>query len=89
MQILLVEDHPDRAEVMSRILRSKGFECEIAADCKGGMSAFKAGHFDLVVLDIKLPDGDGCAFLPMLTQMRPVKSIATSAWPLYQNFNRI
>ena len=89
MQILLVEDHSDSAQVMSKILRNKGFKVEIAADCEGGMRAFEAWHFHLVILDIHLPDGDGCDLLPMLSQIRPVKSIAMSAYPLYQNVNRI
>jgi CheY-like chemotaxis protein len=33
MQILLVDDHQDGALVMSKFLRRKGFEVEIAEDC--------------------------------------------------------
>ena len=89
MKILLVEDHRDSAQVMAKILRKRGFEVEVAADCKAAADAFEAGHFDLVILDIRLPDGDGCDLLPSLAQLRPVKSIAVSAYPLFQNFNRI
>jgi DNA-binding response OmpR family regulator len=89
MQILLVEDHLDSAQVMSKILKNKGFEVKTAADCKGAMTAFESGLFHLVMLDIKLPDGDGCDLLCMLAQICPVKSIAMSACPLYENFNRV
>jgi CheY-like chemotaxis protein len=89
MKILLVDDHRDGALVMSKILKQKGFDVEIAGDCEGATSAFEATHFDLVIVDIVLPDGDGCDLLPMLAQMRPVTSIAISAYPLHQNFNRI
>jgi two-component system CheB/CheR fusion protein len=89
MRILLVEDHRDSAQVMAKILRTRGFEVEIATDCKDGMRAFEERHFDLVILDIRLPDGDGCDLLTLLAQTRPVKSIAISAYPMYQNFNRV
>jgi two-component system, OmpR family, response regulator MtrA len=57
--ILLVEDDPSIREVTAIGLRSAGFTVETASDGQAGLDRFRAGTFDLVLLDVMLPRLDG------------------------------
>jgi two-component system, OmpR family, response regulator ResD len=57
--ILVVDDEPTIAEVVSRYLEQAGYETRIAADGPNAISAALEDHPDLVVLDIMLPGFDG------------------------------
>ena len=58
-RILLVEDTPISAEVVTEILRSAGYEVELAADGLRAVDAARGGTFDLVLMDCQLPGIDG------------------------------
>jgi CheY-like chemotaxis protein len=55
----VVEDHEDTAEIVSLLLRQEGQEVEVAPDGQAAMSAVRAHHPDVVLLDLGLPDIDG------------------------------
>ena len=57
--VLIVEDDGDMAELNARLLKRNGFEVYVAHDAAGARALFGEHTFDLVVLDIGLPDGDG------------------------------
>jgi two-component system cell cycle response regulator DivK len=57
--ILLVEDHEEVWEMLSRRLRRQGFEVVIAVDGKQAIEACAAEPPDLVLLDMNLPEMDG------------------------------
>ena len=69
-EILVVEDHATSAESVRQILQRLGHSVVIATDAEAGLAAFAAGHFDLVVTDLRLPRGDGLGIV------RQVKSAA-------------
>lgn len=57
-RILLCEDHPVNAEIVRRLLQKKGMEVEHASNGKIAVELFSAaqpGHFDAVLMDIKMP----------------------------------
>jgi DNA-binding response OmpR family regulator len=58
-RILLVDDHPDIVQTLSRLLRMSGFEVAVASD--GGDALKKAEEFKprVILLDIGLPVLDG------------------------------
>ena len=58
-RILLVEDDPSIREVTAIGLGQAGFTVESAADGQAGLERFRAGGFDLVLLDVMLPRMDG------------------------------
>ncbi|MDD5330070.1 MAG: two-component system response regulator CreB [Sulfuricella sp.] len=58
-RILIVEDEPAIADAVIYALRTENFEWEHKLLGHAGLSALKAGHFDLVVLDVGLPDING------------------------------
>ena len=58
-RVLLVEDDPSIREVASLGLRGAGLSVETAADGRDGLVRFRAESYDLVVLDVMLPELDG------------------------------
>ena len=58
-RILLVEDHDDTAAAITRVLRGAGFAVEHAAEAGHAIQRWNAGHFDLLISDLGLPDGSG------------------------------
>ncbi|WP_207534934.1 response regulator transcription factor [Desertivirga arenae] len=59
MKILLVEDEPGIVSVISRGLAEAGMEISVAADGRTGLDMALKHDFDLVVLDIMLPELNG------------------------------
>jgi two-component system sensor histidine kinase/response regulator len=59
LKVLLVEDNPINQKVASEILRLGGIETEIAENGVEAVAAVKDGRFDLVLMDIQMPEMDG------------------------------
>ncbi len=59
--ILLVEDDENLRVTLADNLVEQGYAVTQAATVKAGWSALEAAAFDVVVLDLMLPDGDGYA----------------------------
>lgn len=58
-KILLIEDDPFLVDIYSTKLKESGFSVEVASNGKEGLEKIKKEDFDLVVLDIVLPQMDG------------------------------
>jgi DNA-binding response OmpR family regulator len=58
-RILIIEDDPDIAKLVSLHLSELDFEVEIASDGVSGLSRASEGDHDLVILDLTLPGLDG------------------------------
>ncbi|MEH0420434.1 response regulator transcription factor [Streptomyces sp. B21-083] len=69
--VLVVDDDPDLAEVLSGALRYEGWEVRTAGDGVSAVAEARELLPDAVVLDVMLPDTDGFAVLPSLHAVRP------------------
>ena len=58
-RILVVDDEPSIVDSVSTVLRYEGFEVEVAASGRAALAKAQEGRFDLVVMDVMLPDLDG------------------------------
>jgi len=58
-RILLVEDNEMNRDMLSRRLARKGFVVDIAVDGRQGVEMATAGGYDLVLMDMSLPEIDG------------------------------
>ena len=58
-KILLVEDNEMNRDMLSRRLQRKGFEVSLAVDGPEGVAMAIAGVYDLVLMDMSLPEIDG------------------------------
>jgi CheY-like chemotaxis protein len=59
LRILLVEDNEMNRDMLSRRLSRKGYEVSIAIDGHQGLAMALRGGFDLVLMDMSLPEVDG------------------------------
>ena len=59
MRALVIEDHPRIALLLRRGLGEEGFVVDVAATAGDGLSRGTEYDYDLIVLDLMLPDGDG------------------------------
>ncbi len=57
--ILLVDDEPSARETMALLLRRRGHRVIAAADVGGATKALAETAFEVVVTDLRMPDGDG------------------------------
>lgn len=58
-QVLLVEDEPDHADVMSEALRRPGHVCTIVGTVEDALAELQGGSFDVVVTDLRMPSSAG------------------------------
>jgi len=58
-KILLVEDNEMNRDMLSRRLQRKGFEIALAVDGPEGVAMALSGGFDLILMDMSLPEIDG------------------------------
>ncbi|MDD2791572.1 MAG: sigma-54 dependent transcriptional regulator [Sediminibacterium sp.] len=61
--ILIIDDERAIRNVLKDILGNEGYQVEEAADGEDGFKKLKAGRFDAVLCDIKMPKLDGIEFL--------------------------
>lgn len=66
MRLLVVEDEPDLAEAIAAHLRGAGHAVDLAYGLEDAEAALAGVGYDLVLLDLQLPDGDGLALLRSL-----------------------
>jgi CheY-like chemotaxis protein len=58
-RILLVEDNEMNRDMLSRRLQRKGYEVTMAVDGRQGVDMARAGGYDLILMDMSLPEIDG------------------------------
>ena len=73
MKILIVEDHMPLAETITNYLRGEGFLCDGATSYKEASEKVFMHEYDVVVLDLGLPDGSG---LGIIGELKERKSLA-------------
>lgn len=64
--ILVIDDDEKTCKLLSSFVRKEGHEPVCALTLKEGLEQAREGLFDVVFLDVKLPDGDGLEALPLI-----------------------
>ena len=64
--ILVVDDDKSILRTFTRILQKSGYEIDVAETGKEAMEKTENRHFDLALVDIRLPDMDGTDLLAKL-----------------------
>jgi len=72
-EVLVVEDEPDMVATYERLLRRQGCRTTSARSCAAGLRAIAIGPPDLLITDLRLPDGDG------LVLIRAARALPTPA----------
>ena len=69
--ILIIDDERTFADTLAKRLSMRGIECEVAYDGRTGLALLEDTTFTGVVLDLRLPDFDGCEVLRRVMQLHP------------------
>ncbi|POR53450.1 PAS/PAC sensor hybrid histidine kinase [Paraburkholderia eburnea] len=80
LDILLIEDHEDTAEVMSQLIHALGHGVAVAASVAAALALTATRRFDLVVSDIGLPDGSGIDFIRAFRKESAAPAIALTGF---------
>jgi DNA-binding response OmpR family regulator len=67
VRLLVVEDEVRIAEILRKSLRKAGFVVDAVASCADAKATLAVCPYDVVILDLGLPDGDG---LMLLSELR-------------------
>ena len=59
MRVLLVEDDPATAKSIELMLKQEGFVCDVSDMGEDGLEIGKLYDYDIILLDLMLPDMDG------------------------------
>ena len=70
MRILYVEDEPELAAAVQQNLQREGFAADCFATLDDAEAALQAADYDVVLLDLALPDGDGLRLVQRLRAAR-------------------
>lgn len=83
-KILLIEDIPDNASLVKRVLNSQGYHVAWAETAEAGLSQAEQDPPDMILLDLGLPDIDGQTLVGYLRDIPGIEAtpiIAVTAWP--------
>jgi DNA-binding NtrC family response regulator len=74
-KILIIDDEEKLRSLMARIISLEGFEVIEAGDLKSGLKKLEQHNPDVVLCDVKLPDGNGVEFTAILKQKAPYTEV--------------
>ena len=86
-RILCVDDHEDTSFMLSHLLGRSNYEVVTAGTIDEALRLISSDHFDLYVLDKRLPDGSGldlCRKLNSVTPQVPVIFYSGDAYQLHR-----
>jgi DNA-binding response OmpR family regulator len=70
MRILIIEDEILQAREINRFLHKEGFRCKEAHNGKIALELIHSQKFDLILLNLKLPDYDGLELMRKILSLR-------------------
>mgnify|MGYP003907191031 CR=1 FL=1 len=73
--ILIIDDDPDIRAILIQYLNDLGHMPMVAETLADGIEMISAGAFDLIFLDVNLPDGDGLNAIPLIKQVQSTPEI--------------
>ncbi len=85
LRILVAEDNASNQKVLLTMLRRLGYRPEAVADGKEVLQALEIRPYDLIFMDVKMPEMDGLAATRMIRKLRPgngPKIVAITAYGL-------
>ena len=70
-KLLVIDDEIGICEGIQRVLEPEGFQVEIALDGESALEMIKKGGFDLILIDVKMPQISGLDMIPIIHQQDP------------------
>ncbi|HLP64637.1 MAG TPA: sigma-54 dependent transcriptional regulator [Flavobacterium sp.] len=73
--ILIIDDEEKLRGLLARIVKSEGFDVLEAGDLKSGFKKLEHNEVDVVLCDVKLPDGNGVDFVETIKSSFPLTEV--------------
>src|SRR5689334_16989454 len=73
--ILIIDDEEGLRKLLGRIVGLEGFKVEESGTIKGGFDILKRKEIDVILCDVKLPDGNGVDFVSQAKTQYPLIEI--------------
>lgn len=73
LRILVIEDNEIIQRIYSLLLKEKGIAFDIASNAEMALNYYMQSQYDLILIDIALPDGDGIAITKIIRQQETDK----------------
>ena len=74
-KVLIIDDEMQLRRLLSRIIGLEGYEVAEAADCASGMKMLRQHEPDVVLCDVKLPDGSGVELVSRIKEAAPAVEV--------------
>ncbi|MBP9790735.1 MAG: sigma-54-dependent Fis family transcriptional regulator [Bacteroidia bacterium] len=74
-QVLIIDDEEKLRSLMTKVISLEGFEVVQAGDCKSGLRKLEASDIDVIICDVKLPDGSGVDLIKTIKEKYPVVEV--------------
>lgn len=74
-KILIIDDEDKLRQLLVRVIGLEGFEVLEAANIKAGLKKLEQGDIDIVICDVKLPDGNGVEALKEIKTKHPLSEV--------------
>ncbi|OKS85770.1 response regulator transcription factor [Mucilaginibacter polytrichastri] len=71
MEILLIEDEPKVSSFIAKGLQEYNYQVTVAGDNAAAKTLFNAQRFDLIIMDVMLPDGSGIELCRYVRKTNP------------------
>ena len=68
---LVVDDEPGMVDLVTALLKDTGWQVEVASTGRSALERVRAIHFDVVLSDIRMPDGSGEDFFHAVVREQP------------------
>jgi CheY-like chemotaxis protein len=88
LRILVVEDHSETLQALSRLLSHFGHEISLADGAQNALNIINSKEFDVVLCDIALPDGSGYDVIAQAKRRRPIKAVAITGFAATEDIER-
>lgn len=73
MKVLIVDDNQDIADMLSKYLTLNNFECSVSYNGRNGLSMIENQQFDVVLLDLAMPEFSGTDIVNTLVRKNKIK----------------
>ena len=74
-RILIIDDEEKLRSLLARILSLEGYDIAEAANAKAALKKIEQEAFEVIICDVKLPDGDGLELTQKIKLLQPLTEV--------------